>query len=145
MEILMINIFVIIILGTLCFMGGIIFATRNNNNIIKNNNQRTSYRYNNTVNHIDGNNNMSNSIMGNIHGKVNSRQNMESDRCYKKGELTNICTVIALKNIQREIPHLLSKMENDAINKAIKNTISLENLYNWIELTLTPMESKNNE
>ena len=78
--------------------------------------------------------------MGTDNSTINSRQNMESDRCYEKGELTNICTVIALKNIQREIPHLLSKMEKDAINKAIKNTISLENLYNWMESPTPPID-----
>lgn len=78
------------------------------------------------------NDNNTNSIMGTDNSTINSRQNMESDRCYEKGELTNICTIIALKNLKREIGHLITNMETDAIDKAIKNTISMEKLNNYI-------------
>lgn len=51
-----------------------------------------------------------------------------SDKCYENGELNNICTIIALKNLKREIGHLITNMETDAIDKAIKNTLSVEKL-----------------
>ena len=57
-----------------------------------------------------------------------SDKELTSDKCYEDGELNNICTIIALKNLKREIGHLITNMETDAIDKAIKNTISLEKL-----------------
>ena len=56
-----------------------------------------------------------------------------SDKCYENGELNNICTIIALKNLKREIGHLITNMETDAIDKAIKNTLSVEKLKAFIE------------
>ena len=67
----------------------------------------------------------------------NDRDNRSVDRdnsCYKNGELTNLCTIIVLKNIKREMTTMLSNMEKDAIDKAVKNTIKVQNLYDYIEL-----------
>lgn len=52
---------------------------------------------------------------------------------YKNGEITNESVIIALKNMKREIPNLLSNLEKDAIDKAIDNTIKLEKLNNFID------------
>lgn len=98
----------IIIIGVV-----VVVDTRNNKTKLHNNNSRTS--------------NISN----------NDRNDRSMDRnnsCYKDGELTNLCTIIALKNIKREMTTMLSNMEKDAIDKAIKNTVTVENLYDFIEL-----------
>lgn len=68
---------------------------------------------------------------------ISNRMDRSVDRhnsCYKDRELTNLYTIIALKNIKREMSTMLSNMEKDAIDKAIKNTIKVENLYSFIEL-----------
>ena len=133
MEIFMFNIFIIIILGMICFMGGTIFATRNNNNNIKADNQRTFYRHSGNNTYINGTDNMSSSVMGNIHRENNNRQDMEFDRCYENGEITNLCTIIALKSIRREMKTMLSDIEKDALDKAVDNTITVEKLKAFID------------
>ena len=133
MEMLMFNIFIIIIVGIICFMGGTIFATRNNNNNIETNNQGTLYRYSGNNTHINGTNNMSSSVMGNIHRENTNRQDMGFDRCYENGEITNLCTIIALKNIKREMKTMLSDIEKDALDKAVDNTIIVEKLKAFID------------
>lgn len=62
------------------------------------------------------------------------------DKLYENGEINNIITIIALTNIKREMEHNLSNLEKDAIDKAIKNTISVEKLYSLIDC-----EMKTNE
>lgn len=64
----------------------------------------------------------------------NNNNDNNNDKCYNDGELDNICTIIALKNIKREMKNMLSNVEKDALDKAIKNTISIENVYNFINL-----------
>lgn len=77
------------------------------------------------------NNNNANSVVGTDNSTINSRQNMESDRCYEKGEITNLCAIIALKTILREY-RSLSNIEKDAINKGVDSIISMEKLNNYI-------------
>lgn len=77
------------------------------------------------------NDNNANSVVGTDNSTINSRQNMESDRCYEKGELTNLCAIIALKTILREY-RSLSNIEKDAINKGVDSIISMEKLNNYI-------------
>lgn len=52
---------------------------------------------------------------------------------YENGKINNVTTMMVLENIKREIPHLLSSTEIDAINKSIENAITVEKLYNFIE------------
>lgn len=63
---------------------------------------------------------------------VSIKSKKNNNTCYEDGEITNICTMIALKTIKREYRNNLSEIEKDAIDKAIKNTISIENVYNFI-------------
>ena len=92
----------------------------NNNGTFKDNNKELSERNN------------RNSICNN--GNIDlDRGNMANCKFYKNGELNNPSTIIALENIKREIPHLLSQVENDAIDKAIKNTLSVEKLNAFID------------
>lgn len=55
------------------------------------------------------------------------------DKLYENGEINNITTIIALTNIKREMERNLSNLEKDAIDKAIKNTMSVEKLYTFID------------
>lgn len=52
---------------------------------------------------------------------------------YENGELNNIVTISVLENIKRELFYKLSNMEKDAIDKAIKNTLSVEKLKAFID------------
>ena len=128
MEFITFNIFMLIILGLILFMGGIIFANRNNYNNIKNNNQKILYRNNNNNANNDVDNNLSNNIMGNNYKQFNNRQNIQSNRCYEDGKITNLCAIIALKNIKRGMNTMLSGIEKDALDKAVDNTIKIEKL-----------------
>lgn len=65
--------------------------------------------------------------------KINRKQNIQSTKCYENGEITNLCTIIALKNIKREISTILSDIEKDAIDKAVDNTIRVEKLKAFID------------
>ena len=129
METIILNIFIAMIFGTICFLWGSLFVTRNN----RINNKRT-LRRNNNIN-IDNirSDNMSNSNMGIFHGEINNRQNMESTKCYENGEIANLCVIIALKNIKRELNKILSPIEIDALNKAVDNTIIVEKLKAFID------------
>ena len=56
-----------------------------------------------------------------------------NNSCYEDGRINNVTTIVVLENIKREIPHLLSAMEVEAIDKSIENAICIEKLYNFIE------------
>ncbi len=71
--------------------------------------------------------------MGNHHRQVNNRQDIQSTRCYENGEITNLCTIIALKNIEREFRTMLTPIEIDAIDKAVDNTTTVEKLKAFID------------
>lgn len=94
---------------------------RNNKEPFCRNSNNNSLSYSNT--------NKYNCIMGNVHREEYSRQNMG---CYEEGKITNICTIVALDNIKRTMKNILSETEKDAIDNAIKNTISIEKLNNYI-------------
>lgn len=78
-------------------------------------------------------NDLLDSSVGNIHGQESSRRNIQTTRCYENGEITNLCTIIALKNVKREMQTMLSNIEKDAINKAVDNTITVEKLKAFID------------
>lgn len=86
-----------------------------------------SHIYNNRID------NLYDSSMGNIHGQESSGQNIQTTRCYENGEITNLCTIIALKNVKRELNKILSPIEIDALNKAVDNTIIVEKLKAFID------------
>ena len=85
-----------------------------------------------------------NSIIENIENKVNKKNNTEINNdideiiekdisCYENGEITNLCTIIALKGIKREMKTMLSNIEKDAIEKAVDNTIRIEKLKTFVD------------
>lgn len=77
-------------------------------------------------------NDLLDSSMGNIHGQESSGRNIQTTRCYENGEITNLCTIIALKNVKREMQTMLTSIEIDALNKAVDNTIIVEKLKAFI-------------
>lgn len=77
-------------------------------------------------------NDLYDSSMGNIHGQESSGRNIQTTRCYENGEITNLCTIIALKNVKREMQTMLTPIEIDALNKAVDNTITVEKLKAFI-------------
>ena len=96
----------------------------NNRNIRDRNNNRDFY---------DSRiNDLYDSFMGNIHGQESSGRNIQTTRCYENGEITNLCTIIALKNVKREMQTMLTPIEIDALNKAVDNTITVEKLKAFI-------------
>ena len=96
----------------------------NNRNIRDRNNNRDFY---------DSRiNDLYDSFMGNSHGQESSRRNIQTTRCYENGEITNLCTIIALKNVKREMQTMLTPIEIDALNKAVDNTITVEKLKAFI-------------
>ena len=78
-------------------------------------------------------NDLLDSSMGNIHGQESSGRNIQTTRCYENGEITNLCTIIALKNVKREMQTMLTSIEIDALNKAVDNTITVEKLKAFID------------
>lgn len=100
---------------------------------VESNNRNIRDRHNNS--HIYNNriDNLYDSSMGNIHGQESSGRNIQTTRCYENGEITNLCTIIALKNIKREMNTILSNIEKDAIDKAVDNTITVEKLKAFID------------
>ena len=73
------------------------------------------------------------SSVGNIHRQESSRRDIQTTRCYENGEITNLCAIIALKNIRREMQTMLTSIEIDALNKAVDNTITVEKLKAFID------------
>ena len=57
----------------------------------------------------------------------------KDDACYEDGKITNLCAIIAIKNIKRELKNQLSPLEKDALDKGVESIISMEKLYNFIE------------
>lgn len=53
---------------------------------------------------------------------------------YKNGEITNELVVTVLKNINHDMKNMLSPIEKDAINKAIKNTLLIERVYEFLNV-----------
>lgn len=53
---------------------------------------------------------------------------------YKNGEITNELVVTVLKNINNDMKNMLSPIEKDAINKAIKNTLLIERVYEFLNV-----------
>lgn len=97
----------------------------NNRNIRDRDNN--SHIYNNRID------NLCDSSMGNIHRQESSGRNIQTTRCYENGEITNLCTIIALKNVKREMQTMLTPIEIDALNKAVDNTITVEKLKAFID------------
>ena len=134
MEMFMFGIFAGIIFGVIFIGVGSLIdkhnydTNKNVNNSMENNTQRVSNMYNNNSVYDDRTNSLLDSYVGNVHGKFNDRQNIQSNRCYEEGEITNLCTIIALKNIKREMKTMLSGIEKDALDKAVDNTIKIEKL-----------------
>lgn len=58
---------------------------------------------------------------------------INNNECYENGEITNVCTIVVLKNIKREFKRNLSQTELDAFDKAIANTIIAERLKTFID------------
>ena len=78
-------------------------------------------------------NDLFDSSMGNIHRQESNGRNIQTTRCYQNGEITNLCTIIALKNVKREMQTMLTSIEIDALNKAVDNTITVEKLKAFID------------
>lgn len=95
--------------------------------------QRVLCKHNNSHIHNNGTDNLYDSSMGNIHGQESSGRNIQTTRCYENGEITNLCTIIALKNVKREMRTMLTPVEIDALNKAVDNTITVEKLKAFID------------
>lgn len=102
---------------------------------MENNNQNIRDRDNNRDFYDSRINDLLDSSVGNIHRQESSGRNIQTTRCYENGEITNLCTIIALKNIRREMKTMLSNIEKDALNKAIDNTITVEKLKIFIDNT----------
>lgn len=100
---------------------------------VETNNQRVLHTNNNNGICNNGVDNLHDSNMGNNHRQVNNRQDIQPTRCYENGEITNLCTIIALKNIEREFRTMLTPIEIDAIDKAVDNTITVEKLKAFID------------
>lgn len=98
---------------------------QNNRNIRDRDNNRNFY--NSRINDL------LDSSMGNIHRQESSGRNIQTTQCYENGEITNLCTIIALKSIGREMKTMLSNIEKDAIDKAVDNTITVEKLKAFID------------
>lgn len=100
---------------------------------VESNNRNIRDRYNNR-NFYDGRiNDLLDSYVGNVHGQESSGRNIQTTRCYENGEITNLCTIIALKGIRREMKTMLSNIEKDALDKAVDNTITVEKLKAFID------------
>ena len=100
---------------------------------VENTTQRVLYGHNNS--HIYNNriDNLHDNSMGNIHGQESSGRDIQPTRCYENGEITNLCTIIALKNVKREMQTMLTPIEINALNKAVDNTITVEKLKAFID------------
>ena len=138
MEMFMFGMFAGIIFGVIFIGVGSLIdrhnydTNKNVNNSMENNTQRVSNMYNNNSVYDDRTNSLLDSYVGNVDGKVNNRQNIQSTKCYENGEITNLCAIIALKGIKREMNGMLSDVEKDALDKAIDNTITAEKLNAFI-------------
>lgn len=100
---------------------------------VGNTTQRVLCEHNNSHIYNNGTDNLYDSSMGNIHGQESSGRNIQTTRCYENGEITNLCTIIALKNVKCELNKILSSIEIDALNKAVDNTIIVEKLKAFID------------
>ena len=100
---------------------------------VESNNRNIQDRDNNRNFYDSRINDLLDSSMGNIHRKESSGRNIQITRCYENGEITNLCTIIALKSIRREMKTMLSNIEKDAIDKAVDNTIIVEKLKAFID------------
>ena len=100
---------------------------------VESNNRNIRDKHNNS--HIYNNriDNLYDSSMGNIHGQESSGRNIQTTQCYENGEITNLCAIIALKNIKREMQNMLTSVEKDALDKAVDNTITVEKLKAFID------------
>lgn len=78
-------------------------------------------------------NDLYDSSVGNIHRQESSGRNIQTTRCYENGEITNLCAIIAIKNIKREMQTILTPVEKDALDKAVDNTITVEKLKAFID------------
>ena len=81
----------------------------------------------------------------NIYNTSFDREYRSVDRpipLYKKGEISNVGAIVALKNILREMKNMLSEVEKDSIEKGIKALISIEKLYAFIECEEKEKEEK---
>lgn len=99
---------------------------------VESNNQNIRNRDNNRNFYDSRINDLLDSSVGNIHRQESSGRNIQTTQCYENGEITNLCTIIALKNIRREMRTMLSNIEKDAIDKAVDNTITVEKLKAFI-------------
>lgn len=100
---------------------------------VENNNRNIRDRDNNRDFYDSRINDLYDSSMGNIYGQESSGRNIQTTRCYENGEITNLCTIIALKNVKREMQTMLTPVEIDALNKAVDNTITVEKLKAFID------------
>ncbi len=100
---------------------------------VESNNRNIRDRDNNSHIYNNGTDNLYDSSMGNIHRQESSRRNIQTTRCYENGEITNLCAIIALKNIKRELQNMLTSVEKDALDKAVDNTIIVEKLKAFID------------
>lgn len=100
---------------------------------VENTTQRVLCKHNNSHIYNNGTDNLYDSSMGNIHGQESSGRNIQTTRCYENGEITNLCTIIALKNVKREMQTMLTPIEIDALSKAVDNTITVEKLKAFID------------
>ena len=100
------GIFIIMILGMICFMSSAIFANKTNNHKTDNN-----------------------VIIRN----VDNKQEIDTTKCYENGEITNLCAIIALKNLLRDMDKMLSPIEKDALKKGVDNTMTVEKLKAFID------------
>lgn len=99
---------------------------------VESNNQNIRNRDNNRNFYDSRINDLLDSSVGNIHRQESSGRNIQITQCYENGEITNLCAIIALKNIRREMRTMLSNIEKDAIDKAVDNTITVEKLKAFI-------------
>ena len=100
---------------------------------MENNNQNIRDRDDNRNLYDSRINDLLDSSVGNIHRQESSGRNIQTTRCYENGEITNLCTIIALKNVKREMQTMLTPIEIDALNKAVDNTITVEKLKAFID------------
>lgn len=126
----------IIIIGVFLMIG--VFIGEHITNKSVSNNVETDNKRVSSVDNINNaydsyNNSMSVSDMAGIHREDNIRHNMGCVGCYENGEITNLCTIIALKNIKREMQNILTSVEKDALDKAVNNTITVEKLEAFID------------
>lgn len=106
---------------------------KDNTQNVENTTQRVLYRHNNSHIYNNRTDNLYDSSMGNIHGQESSGRNIQTTRCYENGEITNLYTIIAIKNVKREMKTMLTPIEIDALNKAVNNTIIVEKLKAFID------------